>query len=254
MTDRPALLTRVLTDYLAFQQASQSASLPLFAQVLESWSHAATEIAARNRSRGISFNPFRLIKIGETSHSRIIGDLLNPRGSHGQGALLLKVFLERLGYPEPESDGWQVTVETGRVDILIWRSFPEKSAIIIENKSNNAGDQLNQIYRYWHREMYLWERELWNATDELTIHKRNKRFHIVYLPTDGGRSPAEHCMERPEDWTNDDNPHQRVPLECTTMSLLELTQLWLGNALSDVPATNTRLRDFLNQYQELWKS
>jgi hypothetical protein len=254
MMDRPALLTRVLTDYLAFQQASRSDTLPLFAQVLEAWNHAASEIAEQNRSRGISFNPFTLIKIGETSHSRILGDLLNPRGSHGQGDLLLKVFLEKLGYTEPESDGWQVTVETGRVDILIWRSHPEKGAIIIENKSNNAGDQINQIYRYWHREMYLWDRELWNATDDLTTKKRSQRFHIVYLPADGGRSPAEHCMKRPEDWTDADNPHPDVPLDCKTMSLLELTELWLDKAVSNVPVTNTRLRDFLSQYQELWKS
>lgn len=252
--DSAVPLTRVLADYMAFREASLCENFTLFGQVIEDWIHATTEITTQNRSRGVSFNPFARIKIGETSHSRILGDLLNPRGSHGQGALFLRIFLEKLGYPESEADGWQVTVETGRVDILLWRHGREKSTIIIENKLNNAGDQLNQIYRYWHRAMYLRDRDLWEAKDEATIQRRKQRFHVVYLPTDGGRSPAEHSMERPDDWSETDNPHPQVPLPCKTLSLHQLIGMWLDKALPNIPATNTRLRDFLSQYQQLWTS
>lgn len=247
-----ALLTSVLDDYLAFRDASWGASVRLFETVLVDWEKASGEIAARNHAHGTAFNPFARIKIGETSHSRLLGDLLNPRGSHGQGALFLNVLLDKIGSPIPEPDGWNLTVETGRVDILLWRHHPVKSAIIIENKSNDACDQPNQIYRYWHREMYLWDHELWNTEDQERIRERNQRFHIVYLPTDGGRSPAEHSMTRPADWTDDDNPHLEVPLKCRPLALPDLTGDWLHKALPRIPATNSRLRDFLTQYHELW--
>jgi hypothetical protein len=248
------LLTSVLDDYLAFRDASLSDSAGLFKSVLTEWTRISSKIAARNREQGTSFNPLSQIRIGETSHSRLLGNLLNPRGSHGQGTLFLDVFLRRIGYPVPETDSWNVTVETGRVDILIWRNTPEKSAIIIENKSNNAADQLNQIYRYWHREMYLWDRGLWDKKDEGTKSRRTKNFHIIYLPTDGGRSVADHSLQRPADWSEKDNPHLEVPIKSKNLTLHELTAAWLNEALPLVPSTNSRLRDFITHYHELWIS
>lgn len=245
--------TEVPADYVAINEISQEESVELFRQVLVDWQSVTGKITDRNKTHSSSFNPFTLIKIGETSHSRLLGNLLDPRGSHGQGRLFLDVLLGKLGYPIPESDVWNVTVEIGRVDILIWQNHPEKRAIIIENKSNNAGDQPNQIYRYWHREMYLWDRRLWDDKDEATKCERNRRFHIVYLPTDGGRSPAEQAMSRPTDWTEKDNPHKTVPLDCNSMSLSELTGAWLdGEVWQRIRPTNTRLREFLIQYHELW--
>ncbi|CAN5742749.1 hypothetical protein BH11VER1_BH11VER1_09040 [soil metagenome] len=235
-------------------QTSLGEHFPLMENVIIDWIHATAEIAAQNQEHGYSFNPLTQIKMEETTHSRILGNLLSPQGSHGQGALFLKVFLENLGYPDPDSDDWQVTIETGRVDILIWRNHPEKSAIIIENKSNNAGDQLNQIYRYWHQEMYLWDRHLWDTRNEAAILQRSLRFHIVYLPTNSEKSPADHSLKRPNDWTAADNPHSQVPLKSKTLSVPELTELWIERAWSTIPLTNTRLRDFLIQYHELWQS
>ena len=249
----PAWLTDVLNTYLAIQESVRHENLAVIGQVLADWMEGTKKSNDNNREYGVSFNPFTRIKIRETAHSRILGDLLDPCGSHGQGALFLKVFLERIGYPDPQADGWQVSVETGRVDILLWRHHPEKSAIIIENKSNDAGDQPNQIYRYWHREMYLWDRCMWDTKDHDLIQGRNLRFHIVYLPTDGGKSPADHSLARPEDWSESDNPHAMIPLNYTTLSLPELTALWLSKAKPPtIPTTNTRVHNFLIQYHELW--
>lgn len=52
-----------------------------------------------------------------------------------------------------DNENWTVTAEKGRVDILLKRTHPH-SVIIIENKSNYANDQENQLYRYWHQEIY----------------------------------------------------------------------------------------------------
>ena len=49
-----------------------------------------------SRLRGEQFNIFKVCGIDhyELQHSKIIAELLNPQGSHGQGCLYLKLFLE----------------------------------------------------------------------------------------------------------------------------------------------------------------
>ena len=59
---------------------------------------------------------------------------------HGQGKLFLSAFLEYIGFKKDKgNEEWIVTAEKGRVDVLLRRLNP-LGAIIIENKSNWAGD------------------------------------------------------------------------------------------------------------------
>src|SRR5712671_2273081 len=44
-------------------------------------------------------SPFELFGPNELALSRILGDLFDPRGSHGQGALFLNALLSDLGLP-----------------------------------------------------------------------------------------------------------------------------------------------------------
>ncbi|MCH7225105.1 PD-(D/E)XK nuclease family protein [Verrucomicrobiaceae bacterium E54] len=209
-------------------------------------------IARSNHAEGRSFNPLPWLKIGETMHSRILGDFLDPQGSHGQGAIFLMPFLEELGVPEPQAGIWHVTVETGRVDILIWRNEPRRSAVIIENKAKDAVDQLNQIYRYWHHEVFLWDPAAWPMGNPMAIEERRRDFHVVYLPTGKDKGPAAHSMERPQGMEKA-NPWDRVPLKCTIMPLADLMELWERESVGKVPPTNHRLNAFIGLYQELWK-
>jgi len=241
----------VLDEYLRLKDEHLNSQMKTVGPLLADWILNRTKVAEFNRLNGTSFNPLSRLKIDETMHSRILGDLLNPNGTHGQRNMFLSPFLENLGIPESTGELWHVTVETGRVDILIWRNHPEKSAVIIENKSNAAGDQPNQIYRYWHREMFLGDRGLWMSMDEAKIRERNRRFHVVYLARDGGKSPESHSMERPRG-LEDANPFERVPLECRVIPLANLMALWEQKAFPLIPPENHRLRSFLSQYQELW--
>ncbi len=59
-------------------------SLPLFADL------------AHGR-KGLT--PFEFIKADELGLSRVIGWLLNPSGSHGQGARFLKMFFDEIKIP-----------------------------------------------------------------------------------------------------------------------------------------------------------
>jgi hypothetical protein len=100
-------------------------------------------------------NIFRQIKISEPEHSLILANLLNPNGTHGCKDVFLKLFFNIL-VPElniEENDKWFVTAEIGHYDIRI-RNQNNSKIIIIENKSNNANDRENLLYRYWFNGIY----------------------------------------------------------------------------------------------------
>lgn len=117
---------------------------------------------------GENFNIFSLLQIEaneNNTHSRFLAELLNPKGSHGLKALLLKSFLgvvsalcndDNLIIKHFNTNSAKVLVEKsigkidnenktgGRVDIVITDG---RYSICIENKIY-AGDQRFQIERY----------------------------------------------------------------------------------------------------------
>jgi hypothetical protein len=109
---------------------------------------------------GADFNIFKILKRStdeELGHSAFIAELLNPKGSHGQGRIFLDLFFEQLGLEEElqDIDHWRVITEVGkdmdgRIDILlVGRSESGRSiAVAIENKIY-AEDQPEQLFRYW---------------------------------------------------------------------------------------------------------
>ncbi|QIY89673.1 PDDEXK-like family protein [Chryseobacterium gallinarum] len=113
--------------------------------------------------RGENFNIFSIMSM-ETNerytHSAMIGELLNPRGSHGQGSVFLKLFFKEIECLKPihqfNFENAKVTVEKylgsidlerktgGYIDIIIEDG---NNTIIIENKIY-AVDQVSQLERY----------------------------------------------------------------------------------------------------------
>lgn len=135
------------------------------------------------RDRGFNFeastpiyNPieFFLDKLvqKETAHSKLIADLLNPNGKHGQGNRFLQALLNHLGIEfDPNNTDWNnilVKTEyyietnltdnngkdenlTGRIDIYLKIPTTDSQTVhlIIENKLNNAGFQYRQLEKYY---------------------------------------------------------------------------------------------------------
>src|SRR5690606_34578014 len=97
-------------------------------------------------------------------------------GDHGEGPLFLHSFLEHIGIEEPKCGEWRVTIEAGRVDILLVRKNP-LSVVIVENKARGAVDQPSQLYRYWFNEIFKRAPKLDYA--DVAI---NRRFKIIYAP------------------------------------------------------------------------
>ena len=68
------------------------------------------------------FNVLRYARTDEYGLSSIIADLLNPRGSHGQGDRFLRCFLNCYWKSEPDSQSAinamvQTEVATNRIDV-----------------------------------------------------------------------------------------------------------------------------------------
>lgn len=117
---------------------------------------------------GENFNIFSVLDLQSsevTLHSRLIGELLNPKGSHSQGSIFLKLFLNETlkendlkEYTEIEINNATVIIEEnignivdnyekgGRIDLVI-KFSNNKKEIVIENKIW-AIDQPKQLLRY----------------------------------------------------------------------------------------------------------
>lgn len=96
--------------------------------------------AERKKYTGEDFNIFEILGIGHletVTHSKFLGNLLNPQGSHSQGTLFLEFFLDELGITTLNINNAKIKLEKsvgdqGRLDIYI--TDAEDTSIVIENK------------------------------------------------------------------------------------------------------------------------
>jgi hypothetical protein len=142
------------------------------------------------RKQELAFNLFTLSTYGsqlENFHSDILQGLLNPKAFHGENDLFLSLFISFLNNIKPQLNikDFQtanaiVEREAGRIDISI-KDNTSKKAIIIENKINDAVDQVRQIDNYYEK--------LLKAEYEVVA--------IVYLTLDGVKNvpPTENQVE-----------------------------------------------------------
>ncbi len=127
---------------------------------------------------GGRFNMFRICGVNhyENTHSAILTEFLNPKGTHGLKSKLLECFIKTLGENftingfncENARIYTEYSTSEGRIDILI-EDEKRKKAIIVENKIY-ANDQLDQLKRY-------------DRYAEKTYQKGN--YQILYLTLDG---------------------------------------------------------------------
>jgi|GEM_PF-494796 len=201
-----------------------------------------------NRTNSTNFNALTFFNIDETLHSRLIVKLLNPKSEHGQEKLFLKEFLRLLEIDEPDKGEWRITAETGRIDILLKRDNPE-SVIIVENKSNGAIDQQNQLYRYWHKEIYLKTKEV----DSSFYETNRNRYRIIYMPPDLFKYPDIHSLQKPQDenWSKLIELPDKMPIEYEIRPFNDFVVQWLNKCLDIIPKTNHRMTEFLKQYFEI---
>lgn len=184
--------------------------------------------------------------ISEPIHSRILHFFLSDNPMHGQGKLFLSAFLEYIGFEKDEgNEEWIITAEEGRVDVLLRRQNP-LGAVIIENKSNWAVDQPNQLYRYWYENIHKREEDC--CTDYYSKHPEYK---IVYLVPDEVKHISANSILRPVDYP--EYLPEELPMELKVLTFHEDIPEWLGECMDKLPAENTPLRNLIAQYIEYCK-
>ena len=181
----------------------------------------------------------------EPIHSRILHFFLSDNPMHGQRYLFLKLFLKRIGIDIRDSDEWISTAEKGRVDVMLKRFFP-RSVVIIENKSNWAGDQPNQLYRYWYQNIHQSEEDC-----NPEYYKINPEYKIVYLVPNKDKIISDNSMERPADYPN--NLPDVLPITPDVFSFKEEVSDWLMECISALPKENTPLINLITQYNDYCK-
>ncbi|MCB0567014.1 MAG: PD-(D/E)XK nuclease family protein [Phaeodactylibacter sp.] len=225
-----------------------------FFQEITNWYKAVLIDKKKHFREGHNFNVFHLFKekfgfyIQETMHSRLLKFLLDAKETHGQGGLFLLKFLEILGIQSPETGTWQVTAEVGRIDVLIERKEPQ-SIIVIENKSNWAPDQSNQLYRYWHQAIFQKTKQADKRFYENNTHK----YQILYLTPYGNKKIEHQSISKPKE--DPESIYQGlpeiVPMEIKSVTFDKHIQDWLNACLEELPENNHRIREYILQYQLL---
>jgi len=130
---------------------------------------------------GANFNIFRILGLESAevrTHSALLAELLNVKGSHGQGDRYLRLFTDRFSIRHFHTPSATTEIEKyiggissdyengGRIDIAI--TDKDGRQILVENKIY-ATDQEKQLLRY---------------------HRFNPHAHLLYLTLDG-LSPSE---------------------------------------------------------------
>jgi hypothetical protein len=185
-------VSRLLNHVEAVRQARNEDCVRLL-QELTPHLHAARE---QDRRLARHFNIFRYLRDDELGLSRIIADLLDPTGEHGQGATYLNAMLEllelqKVAPAEPDSGRVRVVTERGTggrfIDITV--DIPTNGGtfcLAFENKPY-AGDQHRQCIDYL----------------EFLRRQYGERFLLVYLPP-RYRMPEESSLplaDYREHWT-----------------------------------------------------
>lgn len=205
---------------------------------------------ASNTNMGKYVNVFSLWNefsgIREPIHSRILHFFLSDNPMHGQGKLFLSSFLKRIGFEEDQgNEEWIITAEEGRVDVLLRRQNP-LGAVIIENKSNWAEDQPNQLYRYWYQNIHKCK-----ADCDESYYTEHKEYKIVYLVPDEIKHISDNSIMRPVDYPED--LPEKLPMEPIVMNFHKDIPEWLGECMDRLPAENAPLRNLISQYVEYCK-
>jgi hypothetical protein len=117
-----------------------------------------------NHEKAPGFNIFKILGLSTEevrTHSAFLANLLNPKGTHGQGDIFLKELFRvchskggsDICIDEIDSRYWRVEIEKwmpwGRMDIVVSNSNQKNGTLIVIENKIFALEQEDQLSRYW---------------------------------------------------------------------------------------------------------
>lgn len=160
-------IEQLITSYqkvkVEFQQERIKETVPVINKLLSDFEVVKSEYNEWNAENAERYNIFDVLNIRhrETkTHTPFLVNLLNPKGSHGQGLLFFNLFIKSV-CPEDKKHLFEKvkpinirikeekSTQEGQLDIYV-ESFglEQNFAIVIENKID-APDQVLQLTRYY---------------------------------------------------------------------------------------------------------
>jgi hypothetical protein len=191
-------------------------------------------------------NIFAQLSPSEPKHSFILSNLLNPKGNHGYGNSFLNLFFKVFPITPisiSPDDIWEVTAEKERFDIRI-RNINNTKIIIIENKSNWANDQDNQIYRYWYNGIYSMQINF--RKFGLPVYSK-----IFYLSPSDYKQPSEQSISRPIDY--DKNLPEKIPSDIMDVVYFNDHIIRWLNLCINIVEYKSEMYYYLLQYRDFWR-
>ncbi len=223
-------------------QMGFAALLNGFAPLYRLWKH-------HERTQASRFDVFGLLNLSryeEKFHTPFLAALLTPWGSHAQGDLFYRSFIEAV-LPEKDHQMFgpsrllKTTSEKnagtlGRIDILLHGCDPENPfAVVIENKIY-ADDQPEQLVRYLH-----YAKKWLNLPDE--------RIRLLYLTIEGS-SPHSKSISWKE---NEEEKQLEEGRDFHNISYRKHIKGWLNGVLPQVqaPLVQATLQQYLRTLNKI---
>lgn len=201
-----------------------------------------------DRVTGRNFNLFSILNLSTSenrTHSAFLRELLDPKGSHGQGDVFLRLFIEDVVpvemRPSFSFDTASASVkcehdigtihsdgcEGGRIDIYLWDKY--QNQIAIENKIY-AGDQDKQLIRYSN-----------------FLKKGNKDKLLLYLTLDNKTASKESAEYAPAEVDKAKHIYLKDKEDYCSISYKEHIRKWLEACRKEVVTIPT-VREGITQY------
>ena len=190
-----------------------------------------------DRKEAQEFNIFSILDRGHhevLTHTPFLAELLNPKGSHGQDNLFLRLFLtQSLNFSENDAcdPNWFVIKESEHVDLRVVNYFL-RTAVFIENKiyTDAHSGQLSRYFKIWKEGVF----------------QGNGAF--VYL-TPLGNMPGDYGFD---DIGYPENPKDSILKELIRLSYRKDISGWLEKALPQIQAP--KVYQTVKQYINLIKT
>lgn len=157
----------MLSRFKLFQEATQdkhtSLKLDSYKEIVRRYKILEPRLRELDITDAVHYNIFEIMKLNYREvelHTPVLSNLLNPKGSHAQGDLFLRRFIEtvfdgddKVRFASVDLNRVSVQDEwhsgNGQIDILVqYKGVGDSYLWIIENKIS-AGDQDGQLNRYF---------------------------------------------------------------------------------------------------------
>jgi hypothetical protein len=177
---------QLLSRFSQLQGGLTQQKIQLYQGIIDDFIKMQKRLIKRDNQLAGNFNPLQLlnVKFDETTHSNILAWVFDPYGSHSQGDLFFRAFLEHFNFEvDYEQMDYKVIREfSGNEAIIDLLIYGRKFIFYIENKTLSS-----EGYRQTEREY----NDLLRLSNALKI---SENIYAIYLSPSGRRPQSENWL------------------------------------------------------------